>query len=338
MNHESNTLRLHTEDIRIDIVDRFISAGTNYISGGNLADELSITRTAVWKHIRGLEDLGFEFDAVPRRGYRLIRSPNIILQSLLQPYLRDDAELGSHVVWYPSVASTNVIANQLARQPATEHGTVVAALRQEGGKGRHGRNWNSPEGGLWMSVVLKRSFPLLRAAEVTLMASVAVARAVETVTGVSLDIKWPNDLLYKNKKVCGILAELRAGGESVDHVVLGIGLNSNVADAQIPHELKRIATSLLIESGAEVNQSQLAGAILSEFETMYRSLVNGDAGFVGVADEWRKRCVTIGRSIRVQTPQGLVEGTAINVDNQGVLQLRLTDGSTAAIHSGDVLF
>lgn len=338
MNPFSESVHLDTDRIRMHILQRFFTAGQAPVSGGELAGELAMSRTAVWKHIKALEDIGFGFEAAPRRGYRLTQIPNLVMEPLLRQYLNPERALGRTVFWYPSVSSTNAVANQLAKSKEVPHGTVITAVEQDGGRGRQGKTWNSPAGGLWMSVVLKRAFPLVRAAELTLMASVAIARAVEDVAGVELDIKWPNDLLYGGKKVCGILAELRAGGENVEYAVLGIGLNTNVTSAQIPEELQPIATSLLIVTDKETVQAQLAAAILNEFETLYDSLLTHGKGFALVADEWQKRCVTLGNHVKIRTPQGVIEGVAHRVDGGGVLYLMNESGDETAIHSGDVLF
>jgi len=338
MSAVSDKAQLETQRVRTHILSRFLEAQPQYVSGGELAKELKMTRTAVWKHIQTLQDLGFSFEAAPRRGYRLMDSPDLVLEPLLRPLLAPAAELGQRVYWYPSLPSTNRLASDLAQDDSIPHGCVITAKEQVSGRGRQGKQWASPAGGLWLSVILKRPVPLARAAELTLMASVAVLRAVRQVTGVSLAIKWPNDLLFQGKKVCGILAELRAGGESVNHAILGIGLNANVPVDSLPKEVRNIATSLSIASGQECSTLQLTRHILGEFEAMYLSLVQGEAGFKGVVEEWRRNCVTLGQEIRVQTPAGLVTGLARRVDDQGVLYIQPDSSREIAIHSGEVLF
>jgi BirA family biotin operon repressor/biotin-[acetyl-CoA-carboxylase] ligase len=246
--------------------------------------------------------------------------------------------LGRRVWFWPELDSTNNVAGQLALDPETPHGTVVSARVQTGGRGRRGRTWFSPAEGLWFSVILRDPMPLSRAAEVTLLASVAVRRAILSQLDLPIQIKWPNDLLCDGRKVCGILAEVRADGEVVQHVVLGIGINANIPAEAFPKELTGVATSLLAAAGRPVHRTALTARVLQEFEPLFRDLVEDGPGFAGVVDEWRAASHTLGRWVRIQTPTGLIEGTALDIDTRGVLTVRLDNGRTVPVHSGDVLF
>jgi BirA family biotin operon repressor/biotin-[acetyl-CoA-carboxylase] ligase len=325
------------DPVRDRILAAFLEAGDRYVSGSELSQRLGLTRTAIWKHIQALSDLGFVFAAAPRRGYRLQSAPDLLLAPLLYRQLPQGAQFGRHVVWLPEVDSTNAIAAQLAAKGAP-HGTVVTALVQNGGRGRRGRAWFSPQGGLWMSLILRRPLPLAKAHELTLLTSVAVHRAVRRQTDLPLAIKWPNDLLCRGRKVCGILAEIRAEGETVEHAVLGIGLNTNIPDTDFPSDIREIATSLLVESGRPVSHLQLVGELFRELEPMYDALARGEDSFAAVADEWRAHSATLGQRVRVQTGHRVLTGLAERLDDDGVLHLRCDDGTSVAIHSGDVLW
>ena len=333
---DTGLMSTDSERIRNRIIDTFVQSGDSFVSGGMLAQSLEVTRTAVWKHIRALEEMGFRFESIHGTGYRLLESPDLVLEPLLASLLEPKASLGRYVRWFSEVDSTNSHAMQLALQKAP-HGTIVTALRQTGGHGRRGKTWFSPEGGLWLSIVLQRPFPLRHAPELTLLASVALRRAVLSVAGVTPRIKWPNDLLIDGKKVSGILAEIRADGEYVEHAVVGIGLNTNIPDEAFPDELKPRSTSILKCRRERVSQLKLTARLLTEFEDLFDSLLNGQ-GFALVSEEWRHASSTLGTHIRVQTPSGLVEGQAERIDDQGVLFVRLSTGEIAQIHSGEVLF
>lgn len=188
-----------------------------------------------------------------------------------------------------------------------------------------------------MSTVLKKPFPLRRAAELTLLASVAVRRAIVRQTELPIRIKWPNDILCQGKKICGILAEIRADGENVEYAVLGVGMNTNIPLQDFPDDLKEKATSLFGESGKPISNLQLAGDFLTEFEGLYEDLLAGE-GFAAVSDEWRAASSTLGTKVRVQTGQTVIEGVAEQIDDTGTLYLRTPDNALKAIQSGEVLF
>lgn len=323
--------------IQDQILSAFLEADGACVSGSALSERTGVTRTAVWKHIRQLEALGFQFAASPRRGYQLLRVADVPLEPLLQRRVRSGAELARRVRYLPEVGSTNVATADLA-QAGAAHGLVVIAGVQTGGRGRRDHVWFSPAGGLWMSLLLRLPFPLSRASELTLMASVAVRRAILTVSGIDAAIKWPNDLLLNERKICGILAEVRADGEAVDYAVLGIGVNANIAAAAFPPSLADTATSLLAAGGTAVSHVDLAAAILDELAPLCAELASGGPAFRGVADEWRAASQTLGRRIRVRTPRGECEGVAAALDDAGVLHLQLDDGSRLPILTGDILF
>ncbi|MCL6631434.1 MAG: biotin--[acetyl-CoA-carboxylase] ligase [Alicyclobacillus herbarius] len=323
--------------IRDQILEAFLKASDHRVSGAWLSEQLGLTRAAVWKHIRSLEELGFSFSAATRRGYRLEKTPDLVLGPLLQPRLANVGEFGRTVIWSPEVDSTNALALRLARQGAP-HGTLVTALVQTGGRGRRGRGWVSPRGGLWMSILLGKSVPLFLAHELTLLASVAVFRALQKQGPFPLSIKWPNDILCDGRKVCGILAEMRADGENVQYAVLGIGINTNVPLSELPAALNGTATSLSLYRDNPISHLDLVAAILNELEPWYEGLVRGESQFAAVADEWRAHSATLGRLIQVVVGRHTYQGIAERLDADGVLQLRLDDGTLLPVHSGEVLF
>jgi BirA family biotin operon repressor/biotin-[acetyl-CoA-carboxylase] ligase len=337
MNEEHEMQKLDTDQIRDQIVEAFIQANGQFVSGNDLSQQLGVTRTAIWKHIRQLEGYGFVFESAPRAGYCLRQVPNLVLEPLLKRHMRADADLGRKVLWYPRVDSTNIVAAQMAAKTVPD-GTIVVAMEQTGGRGRRGRQWASPRGGLWFTIILKRAFPLRSAAELTLLTSVAVRRAILKETGLVVSIKWPNDLLYQGKKLCGILAEIRADGENVQHAILGIGINVNIKAADFPESVRPIATSLSQATSTDINLTHLTAAILTELEPWLNDLKQEGSVFYRVADEWRAASATLGQKVRVQTHAGILEGYADRVDEKGVLYLTDANGQEIPIYSGDVLF
>lgn len=326
-----------SQHTRNQIIEAFLHAGDQFVSGTDLSTQVGISRTAIWKHVQALEEMGFEFESVTRLGHRLTRVPNLLIEPLLRQYLTKGSALGQHVIWQQSVASTNIVAAKLARQ-GIPHGTIITAQEQTGGRGRRGKAWFSPPSGLWFSIVLNRPLPLRRAAELTLLTSVAVRRALREQTNLPVQIKWPNDLLLHNKKTCGILAEIRADGENVQHAVVGIGINTNIPKEDFPEDVQSIATSFVAEGATPLSHAVLVADILKHLEPMYDSLVRSEAGFLAVIDEWREACATLGNPVRIQTPTGLLEGVAMDIDESGVLYVKQPDGTTTPVHSGDILF
>lgn len=234
-----------------------------------------------------------------------------------------------------TVVSTQEEAKRLAEQGAPE-GTAVLAEEQTGGRGRMGRQWYSPRGkGVWMSIVLRPDLPLSLTPQLTLLAGVAVCRAIREVSGVQAGIKWPNDLLAGGRKVCGILLEssLREGG--LHYCIAGIGIAANLALEDYPDNLQGVGTSLLIESGGNpVDRSRLTKAVLAEMEYLYQLYI--ERGFGPVRELWESMSVTLGRMVSFHSPEGRREGKAVGLDDSGGLLLEDTSGKITSILSGEI--
>jgi len=235
---------------------------------------------------------------------------------------------GRRLEYRAALGSTHDLARQLAQAGAPE-GTVVLAGRQTGGRGRLGRSFISPRGGLYFTIVLRPPLEHLR--PLPIISALAVARGLEQVTGLSTALKWPNDVLVRGRKICGILMESELTGQAVNYVLLGIGINVN-ADMSAYPEIAAIATSAAAEAGREVSREALAAAVLNELERLYLASRAGQR----VQDEWRARLDTLGRQVRVTCGQMVEEGLAEDVDSDGSLILRRPDGSRVAIAAGDV--
>jgi BirA family biotin operon repressor/biotin-[acetyl-CoA-carboxylase] ligase len=245
------------------------------------------------------------------------------------------AFMGRRVIYYRSIGSTNDVARELAAQGAPE-GTLVIADEQTAGKGRLGRRWLAPPGtSLLMSLLFRpRSLAPSQAQRLTMICSLAVVEAIEALTGLSAAIKWPNDIVVQGKKAGGILTELGATSERLDHAVVGLGLNVNLdfGAAEPMGELAATATSLSQELGREVSRLALLWRILENVESRYQRLGAGELPH----DEWASRLITLHNRVVVDTPQGVVEGWAEGVDADGALILRTDHGDRQRVLAGDV--
>lgn len=321
---------------RDEIVRLFIASDGAFISGERLSEILGLSRTAVWKQIKMLERIGFQFESSSRIGYRAIHIPDELMPPLVERILPADCPFGNTILWAPERTSTNAVANQLAQEQLPD-GSVVVAGRQTGGRGRQGRPWQSPSGGMWFSLLVRRPCALSQAADLTLLASVAVCRAL-TRTGANVQIKWPNDILIDGRKVCGILAQMRTDGEQVDYAVIGIGINANVTIQQLPEEVQSTGTTLQHALGHPVHRPTVLADVLLSLSELYGALRTGSGGFHTVRDEWVAHAHTLGRRVQVKIGDTLVTGTALDVDDHGVLTVRDEAGLVHAVHSGEVLF
>ncbi|MDY7081862.1 MAG: biotin--[acetyl-CoA-carboxylase] ligase [Halobacteria archaeon] len=291
---------MQTKDLLFEL------SASSPVSGEELAEGFGVSRNAIWKHIEKLRDEGFEIES-NGDGYRLVDVPEY-------GGLAIEYHLGEsmwEIEYYDEADSTNAVAEEEARDDAPE-GTVVVAEKQTAGRGRREREWSSPPGGVWMSLVLRPTMPPRDASVITLIAAVAVARALETV-GAEPSIKWPNDVMIGDRKVCGILTEMQADAERIDYAVVGIGLNANI---EPPIEK---STSLRNEIG-DVNRASLVASILAEFDELY------DAPHDEILEEWRSRSSTVGREVRVEMPNETVEGEAVGVDSTGALRVKTAEG------------
>jgi BirA family biotin operon repressor/biotin-[acetyl-CoA-carboxylase] ligase len=290
------------------------------VAGPALADALGISRTAVWKHVEALREAGFAVESTGD-GYVLAGVPE---------YGAEAVEFGLDapfdVAYHDALPSTNDRARELAADGASD--VVVLADRQTGGRGRRGREWSSPSGGVWMSLVLRPDVPPARVPLVTLAAAVAVTDAARE-AGVDAAIKWPNDCIVPREgserggdKLAGVLTEMEGEASRVSWVVVGVGVNANVE----PDELAGDATSVRAEAG-DVERRAFVQRFLERFHELRD---DPDA----VLDAWRDRAATLGQRVRVETADGDVVGDAVDVTEYGALVVETADGRTV-VHAGD---
>ncbi len=301
-----------------------------FVSGEAIASELDISRTAVWKHIRSLKQLGYDIETVKNRGYRLISSPDLLLAEEVGRDL-DTKIIGNEIEYHSRIGSTNTRGKELARKKVQE-GMVIVAEEQTEGRGRKQRQWSSPEGGLWFSVILYPDLPPDKGMLVTMMTSISVAKGIEETTGITPLIKWPNDLLLDGKKICGILTELDAELDRIESLVVGIGINVN---NRIDIELKDIAMNLETNLGKPVSRVDLLRSILRSMDSYYELLKRGDHD--RIRDKWTELSRMVGRKISVVGERDRSEGTVLRIDDSGCIILETKTGQKRIV-SGDIRY
>ncbi len=324
--------RIVTTDTQILMALR--AAESAGVSGAELSQRLGITRAAIWARITEMRKLGYEIEASPVFGYRLISSPDLLHADDLLARLGKTKVIGRDIRVFEQTNSTNDVVEKLARDGVKE-GVVVFAESQAKGRGRLGRAWVSPaRKGLWFSVLLRPHLRPQETTQLTVAAATAIWRAIYQVTGLRTEIKWPNDILCRGKKLVGILTELSAEMDRVKHVTLGIGVSVNVTTSEFPVELRRTATSLRIELGKLVQRAELATAILRELDTDYDRVCRGK--FAELADEWEECCTTIGQHVVIGIGARKLRGCAESLDQDGALLLRTEHGRLERVIGGDV--
>ncbi|MBI5253742.1 MAG: biotin--[acetyl-CoA-carboxylase] ligase [Euryarchaeota archaeon] len=234
---------------------------------------------------------------------------------------------------FSEVDSTNDVAKRLAIEGAPE-GTVVISEIQKKGRGRKGREWFSPKGGVWMSIILRPKMSPSQAAPLTLIAGLAVAKTLSELYNLKCKLKWPNDVLINEKKVCGVLTEISAGIDRIDYIVAGIGINANIDIDSFPGEFRGVATTIKNELNKEILRDELVEQLLEEFEKLYK--IFQKQGFSKLKEEWKKSASTIGRKVRIITDRRTIEGIARDLGENGELFVETQEGIEKII-SGDCI-
>jgi BirA family biotin operon repressor/biotin-[acetyl-CoA-carboxylase] ligase len=321
-----------TTDARILFALRHVGGG--YVSGAELAQQLGISRAAVWARIEDLRALGYDIAASPHQGYQLLGAPDLLHADDLVSFVSGNKVVGRDIRVFKETSSTNDVVEKLARDGVAE-GAVVFAESQTKGRGRLGRQWLSPaRKGLWFSVLLRPNLRPQAATKLTVAAATSLTRAIRRQTGLVPEIKWPNDVLIKGRKVAGVLTELNAEVDHIKYVILGVGVNVNLNASEFPADLRKLATSLKIEAGRAVSRVPLAAAILRELDTDYARI--GHDQFASLTDEWAEQCATLGQRVSIRMGSRTVHGRAESLDDDGALLLRTDHGHLERIVGGDV--
>lgn len=303
----------------------------SYISGEELGEKLGVSRAAIWKGIQKLKEQGYEIEAVSNKGYHIIQNQDLY-NGIEIKEVCNTTKIAKEVYFYEQTDSTNNCIRKLAKEGKKE-GVVAVAEIQTAGKGRRGKGWQSPKGtGIWMSMLLTPNITPPEAPVLTLLAGLAVCRAIRQQTGLTAMIKWPNDILISNKKVCGILTELYAEMDSVHFVITGIGINVNTE--VFPDELQKTATSLKIEKGESISRKNMIKAVIEEFEKIYLQYEK-ECSFLPFREEYKKYCINVGKELQVLSKQPFI-AKGVDITEQGELLVQKQTGEKVVVFSGEV--
>jgi len=304
----------------------------DYVSGEELAKELGISRTAVWKQIRELKNEDFIIEAKPGLGYKIIAYPDRLLPIIVEKGLTTSV-MGRNIYYYQTLDSTNSLARSLAQEGAVE-GSLVIAEEQVGGRGRCGRRWVSPKGvNILASIILRPNILPHQIPQLAILGTVSVAGSIHKVAVIEAELRWPNEILLNNKRVGGILIEFSAELDRVNFVILGIGINVNFDLSEFP-ELAGEATSLWMETGVKVSRVELLQILLEQIENNYTLLTGGK--FHQLWQRWNTLCWGIGKWVQVASVGGKQSGILKGMDENGCVIIARIDGERRIAMSGDV--
>lgn len=304
-----------------------------YVSGQDISNKLGVSRTAIWKHINQLKEIGYEIESISKKGYKLVDSPDLLTLEEIQPYLYTKL-IGKNIIHFDSTASTNLKAKEIGDK-IESNGTVIISEEQTNGRGRLGRAWVSPKyKGLWMSIILKPELSPMEAAKLTQIGAAAVIKALKEFNIDAL-IKWPNDVVINSKKVCGILTEMSAELTKINYIVMGIGVNVNIEEKDFPEELRDIASSLLIEHGGKINRQELTAKILNNFEALYLDFLSSSSMKESI-DICRSFSAILNKEINIIKNQVVTPALVKDIDDEGRLLVEYLDGRTEWLISGEV--
>lgn len=317
-----------------------------YVSGQDICSRLGVSRTAVWKVINQLKEEGYEFDAVSNKGYRIIKYPDILTEAETESRLTA-ADIVKKFVYFDETDSTNNRAKQAAEEGAAS-GTLFITECQTRGRGRRGRKWESPRGsGIWMTLLLRPDIRPENASMITIVAAMAAAEAISKAVAEHTQkpeeeiaeerkkcfIKWPNDIVLGQKKICGILTEMSAEPEMVNYVVIGIGINANTES--FDEEISKTASSIYAQTGVYINRSEIVEEFVHAFTRYYKSFISaGDLSLL--KDEYNKMLINAGRTVRIENAGNVYTAEAVGIDSLGRLVVRDENGLESEVIAGEV--
>jgi BirA family biotin operon repressor/biotin-[acetyl-CoA-carboxylase] ligase len=305
---------------------------TIVISGARIAREIGVSRSTVWRWVERLRELGVRVKGQQSAGYFLEKVPDILTPDLLRKRMKGKL-FGKRVYHFFKTDSTNRVAMELGYAGEPE-GAVILAEEQTAGRGRSGRSWHSERGaGLYVTLLLRPRLSPVQAPLLTMLAGLSAHSAIQAQTGLSAELKWPNDILMEGKKVGGILTEMHAEPTQVRFVIVGIGINTN--QEKFPGDIASVATSLRKESGRTHSRLELLVRLLNEFESDYNRFLREGARYVVDRFE-RVSSFASGKRVRVETGFETYFGTTAGLTSDGLLQVKREEGPVTMVVAGDV--
>ena len=290
---------------------------SEFLSGQDMSDILKISRVAVWKDIKKIRSLGYKIESKQNLGYRLIDSSELLLPWEVTQNLNTEF-LGKRVYYFDTIATTQNFAMKIASRN-NENGTVVISKKQTGGRGRMKRKWKSPAGGIWMSIILHPKFDVSYATLVPIATSLALCIAIEKILKIKPELKWPNDVTLKGKKIAGILIDTSIVSNEIENMVLGIGINFKIKPHELANAIKKTPNFYGVATLVKKNENALplVQQFLCELENIFRLI---DSGRIKkIKNGWTKRSSTIGRNVSIITNEGNLNGKAVKIDSDGAL-------------------
>jgi len=309
---------------------------TEYLSGQDLSDVLKISRVAVWKHIKKIQELGYTVESKQKLGYKLTSNSDELFPWEITSGLKTKI-IGKQAYYFDSIDSTQKQALKMADDPAN-NGTIIIAAKQTGGKGRSGRKWVSPKGGIWLSIILQPKFDISITTLFPIASALALSNTLEKTLKIFPELKWPNDLTIKGKKVAGMLVDVSLESNRIENLVLGVGINFDVDIKQLEKTLKGTSNfygvASLSEQKKKVKPIHLVQTFLVELEKIYELLNTKQTK--KIISEWTKRSSTIGKNVQLDTRGGKIKGKAIKIDDDGALVISNKD-KISRIVAGDII-
>ncbi|MEW6043688.1 MAG: biotin--[acetyl-CoA-carboxylase] ligase [Thermoproteota archaeon] len=310
---------------------------SEYLSGEDLSEVLKISRVAVWKHIKKIQNLGYKIESKQNLGYRLTGITDLMLPWEITDGLKTK-KIGKKIYYFDSIDSTQNFAATIARNQ-NEDGTLIISETQKAGKGRQGRTWISPKGGIWMSIVLKPSFDVGKVTLMPFAAAVALSNAIQKTLGVATELKWPNDLTLKGKKIAGMIIDASIESTRIESLVLGVGINFKIDPSQIEKKIKHgpnfYGVATLVNQEDKTKPVKVVQSFLEEFERIL-SLFASDKT-QAIISQWMKKSSTIGRNVSIITPTETIVGRAVKLDKDGALIVR-QNSKSLRVTAGDVSY
>jgi len=290
---------------------------SEFLSGQDMSDILKISRVAVWKDIKKIRLLGYKIESKQNLGYRLVDSSELLLPWEITQNLNTKF-LGKRVYYFDSTDSTQNFAMEIASNDK-ENGTVVISKKQTGGRGRMKRKWKSPTGGIWMSIIIHPKFDVSYTTLVPIATSLALCMAIEKILKIKPELKWPNDVTLKGKKVAGVLVDTSIISNEIENMVLGIGINFKIKPHELASTIKKTPNFYGVATLVKKNEKALplVQQFLYELENVFQLINSGR--IKKIKSEWTKRSSTIGRNVSIITSEGNINGKAVKIDSDGAL-------------------
>ena len=320
----------------VKVLSFFQTHDSEYLSGQDLSDVLKISRVAVWKHIKKIQTLGYKIESKQKLGYRLIDDTEKLLPWEITRDLKTKL-IGKRVYYFEEIDSTQNFAQNIAADKK-ENGTIIIAEKQTSGRGRLDRKWTSPKGGIWFSLIIHPKFDVSSSTLIPILSAVALSKSIKSVLDIETEVKWPNDITMNGKKVAGVLVDASFQTNSIDYLILGIGINFDIDAKKLEKRLTKTPNFYGIYSLRRKENKTPPKTLLKEFLLQFeKNLFQLDKGEKSkIVKEWTKRAAGIGEKITINTSNGKISGISQGIDNDGALKIK-TKNETKKIYVGDVV-